>query len=200
MLRLWDLVTAFLSLLGTAPDVARAVEVDPAVLDACPGYNATNFKIDGPRLSANLVLAGKPCNVFGSDIKVLDLVVVYETGMLTADMAQQRLKMQLLMVAFPCPPHRYPHSSQDHRRIQRTLRSPQVCLPATLRGPECAPRCSANQVYIHLGAVLIQHLSRQHRRGAVHDRTLPAHLRAAVPAPKDGASTHGEHLRPRRAL
>ena len=62
-------------------DVARAVEVDPAMLDACPGYNATNLIVDGPRLSARLVLAGKPCNVFGNDIKVLDLAVVYETGM-----------------------------------------------------------------------------------------------------------------------
>jgi alpha-glucosidase len=82
--RLWGIVTAFLSLLGTAADVARAVDVDPALLDACPGYNATNVNVDGPRLSANLVLAGKPCNVFGNDIKVLDLVVVYETGMSTA--------------------------------------------------------------------------------------------------------------------
>ncbi|KAF8496804.1 alpha-glucosidase [Russula emetica] len=77
--RLLGVVTAVLSLLGTAADVAHAVEVDPAVLDACPGYNATNVEVDGPRLSALLVLAGKPCNVFGNDIKVLDLAVVYET-------------------------------------------------------------------------------------------------------------------------
>jgi hypothetical protein len=76
--RMLGIVTAFLSLLGTAVDVARAVEVDPAVLDACPGYNA------------NLVLAGKPCNVFGNDIKVLNLTVVYETGTSTAQyMARQ---------------------------------------------------------------------------------------------------------------
>lgn len=100
--RLLGLVTAFLSLLGTTADVARAVEVDPAVLDACPGYNATNVKVDGPRLSAQLVLAGKSCNVFGNDIKILDLAVVYETGTLTAwHRAQQIIKMQLLMVAFP---------------------------------------------------------------------------------------------------
>jgi len=34
----------------------------------------------GPRLPAKLVLTSKPCNVFGDDIKVLDLAVVYETG------------------------------------------------------------------------------------------------------------------------
>ena len=82
--RLLRVVTAILTFLGTAAIVARAVEVDPAVLDACPGYNATNLIVDGPRLSAQLVLAGKPCNVFGNDIKVLDLAVVYETGMLGA--------------------------------------------------------------------------------------------------------------------
>ncbi len=82
--RLWGIATAFLSLLSTATDVARAVDVDPALLDACPGYKATNVTVDGPRLSANLVLAGKPCNVFGNDIKVLDLAVVYETGTSTA--------------------------------------------------------------------------------------------------------------------
>jgi len=91
--RLWGIISAFLSFLGTA-DVARAVDVDQDLLDACPGYNATNVKADGPRLSANLVLAGKPCNVFGNDIKLLDLAVVYETGMSTA-----QNKMQLLMVA-----------------------------------------------------------------------------------------------------
>lgn len=84
MPHLWGIVTAFLSLLSITADVARAMDVDPALLDACPGYNATNVNVDGSRLSANLVLAGKPCNVFGNDTKVLDLVVVYETGMSTA--------------------------------------------------------------------------------------------------------------------
>lgn len=81
---MWGVATAFLSFLGAAADLARAVEADSALLDACPGYNATNVKVDGPKLSANLVLAGKSCNVFGNDIKVLDLAVVYETGMSTA--------------------------------------------------------------------------------------------------------------------
>ena len=82
--RRWSIVIPFLSLLGTAVDVARAVDVDPALLDACPGYNATNVKVDGPKLSAKLVLAGKPCNVFGDDIEVLNLTVMYETGTSTA--------------------------------------------------------------------------------------------------------------------
>ena len=70
--RLLGAVITFLSLLGTAADVARAVEIDPAVVDACPGYNTANVKLDVPRLLAKLVLAAKPCNVFGNDIRVLD--------------------------------------------------------------------------------------------------------------------------------
>jgi alpha-glucosidase len=78
--RLWGVLAALFALLGTALEVARAEEVDPAFLDACPGYNATSVKVDGPTLTAKLVLAGAPCNVFGNDIEVLDLTVVYETG------------------------------------------------------------------------------------------------------------------------
>jgi alpha-glucosidase len=54
--------------------------VDPAVLDACPGYSATNVKVQGGRLTASLKLAGKTCNVFGTDIGALALEVVYETS------------------------------------------------------------------------------------------------------------------------
>jgi alpha-glucosidase len=80
--RLWGvlLVAFLLSLFGTTPDVARAEEVDSALLDACPGYSATSIKVDGPMLTAKLILAGAPCNVFGNDIKLLDLTVVYETS------------------------------------------------------------------------------------------------------------------------
>ena len=78
--RLWTIVAILLSLLGPVVDLACAEEVDPVLLDACPGYNATSVKLDGATLTAKLVLAGAPCNVFGDDIKVLDLTVVYETG------------------------------------------------------------------------------------------------------------------------
>ena len=57
-----------------------AVYVDPSVLDACPGYIATNVKVQRDGLTADLVLGGKPCNVFGNDIQKLSLSVVYETG------------------------------------------------------------------------------------------------------------------------
>jgi alpha-glucosidase len=67
---------AFLGLLG----FATATWVDPAVLDACPGYKATNVWSDESTLTADLSLAGKACNVFGTDIQQLKLEVTYETG------------------------------------------------------------------------------------------------------------------------
>ena len=54
--------------------------VDPAVLDACPGYKAENVRQAGANLTADLVLAGHACNVFGPDLQKLQLQVTYETG------------------------------------------------------------------------------------------------------------------------
>ncbi|KAJ7063684.1 glycoside hydrolase family 31 protein [Mycena amicta] len=59
--------------------VLAGTNVDPAVLDACPGYTASNVNVQGGTLTAALKLAGKACNVFGDDIPSLSLKVVYET-------------------------------------------------------------------------------------------------------------------------
>jgi alpha-glucosidase len=67
-------------LTGLAFRFVWAEYVDPAVLDACPGYKATKVSTEGNTLTANLVLAGQPCNVFGNDTKTLKLEVDYETG------------------------------------------------------------------------------------------------------------------------
>ena len=53
--------------------------VYPQVLDACPGYNASNVWSTASSLKADLTLAGSPCDVFGNDIKQLSLEVTYET-------------------------------------------------------------------------------------------------------------------------
>lgn len=58
---------------------ARSAFVDPTVVDACPGYKATNVKTSSTGLTADLSLAGTACNVFGNDIQKLKLSVVYET-------------------------------------------------------------------------------------------------------------------------
>ena len=54
--------------------------VPPSVLDACPGYDAKNVKASGSSLTAELVLAGKAYDVFGTDVETLALQVEYETG------------------------------------------------------------------------------------------------------------------------
>ncbi|KAF5392729.1 hypothetical protein D9757_000858 [Collybiopsis confluens] len=53
--------------------------VEPSVLDACPGYDVQNPATKGASFTADLVLAGKACNVFGNDLTALDLAVTYET-------------------------------------------------------------------------------------------------------------------------
>jgi alpha-glucosidase len=53
---------------------------NPAVLDACPGYNVVNVKSRGAQLTADLVLAGGACNVYGNDTTKLLLLVEYQTG------------------------------------------------------------------------------------------------------------------------
>ncbi|KIJ92581.1 glycoside hydrolase family 31 protein [Laccaria amethystina LaAM-08-1] len=62
------------------PHVVNATFVDPNVLDACPGYKATNVSASGTKFTATLILAGKPCNVFGNETQKLSLSVEYETS------------------------------------------------------------------------------------------------------------------------
>jgi alpha-glucosidase len=62
--------------------LSSAEDVDPAELDACPGYRASNIKAQGGSLTADLTLAGTACNVFGDDLQTLSLTVDYETRML----------------------------------------------------------------------------------------------------------------------
>ncbi|KDR82169.1 hypothetical protein GALMADRAFT_240702 [Galerina marginata CBS 339.88] len=61
------------------PSSVLATYVHPIVLDACPGYSATNVKTRRDGLTADLILGAKSCNVFGADIQKLSLSVVYET-------------------------------------------------------------------------------------------------------------------------
>jgi alpha-glucosidase len=49
-------------------------------LDSCPGYKASNVKTSGTGLTASLTLAGTACNVYGTDLDELDLIVEYQTG------------------------------------------------------------------------------------------------------------------------
>jgi alpha-glucosidase len=64
--------------------------IDPEAVnaqDVCPGYNAAQLREDAGGLSAVLTLAGKPCNVYGNDVEVLNLKVEYQ--------AQNRLAVNI---------------------------------------------------------------------------------------------------------
>ena len=56
---------------------------DPQAVDAqtvCPGYVASNLKRSLYGLSATLELAGDACNVYGTDIELLNLTVEHQSG------------------------------------------------------------------------------------------------------------------------
>ncbi|OCL09798.1 glycoside hydrolase family 31 protein [Glonium stellatum] len=56
---------------------------DPQAVNAqtaCPGYTASNVQKNAYGLSAILTLAGKPCNVYGTDIDTLNLTVQYQSA------------------------------------------------------------------------------------------------------------------------
>ncbi|KAI0384220.1 glycoside hydrolase family 31 protein [Hypomontagnella monticulosa] len=55
--------------------------VDPQAIDpqsVCPGYKASNVKTTSNGITADLTLAGDACNVYGTDIESLSLVVEYQ--------------------------------------------------------------------------------------------------------------------------
>lgn len=60
--------------------IPRAASAD--ALASCPGYKATNVKTTSTGLTADLTLAGKACDVYGTDLTNLILQVTYEDGML----------------------------------------------------------------------------------------------------------------------
>lgn len=57
--------------------------LDPKAVDAqrvCPGYTASNVVKNDLGFSATLNLAGKPCNVYGTDVDVLSLNVTFQNS------------------------------------------------------------------------------------------------------------------------
>ena len=64
-----------------APLVANILDAE--AIDAqtvCPGYIGSNVKRTSYGLTATLTLAGDPCNVYGTDIEVLNLTVEYQSA------------------------------------------------------------------------------------------------------------------------
>ncbi|KAH8808021.1 glycoside hydrolase family 31 protein [Xylogone sp. PMI_703] len=62
---------------GHPPPPPPAHQTDP--LAKCPGYKASHIKTTSSSLTADLSLAGKACNVYGTDLQDLTLEVVYES-------------------------------------------------------------------------------------------------------------------------
>lgn len=60
------------------PLLGTAVVAD--VTDSCPGYKVSHVQQTQGTITADLTLAGSPCNVYGSDIENLKLLVEYQTG------------------------------------------------------------------------------------------------------------------------
>ena len=55
-----------------------------ATIDSCPGYAASNVQQSSRGLTADLNLGGAACNVHGTDLTNLKLLVEYQTGMLNS--------------------------------------------------------------------------------------------------------------------
>lgn len=56
---------------------------DPDAVNAqavCPGYTASQLQMTDSALSAVLELAGTPCNVYGTDVEILNLKVEYQAA------------------------------------------------------------------------------------------------------------------------
>lgn len=58
-----------------SPNVTHSLDVA-----SCPGYTLSNLQHSENGLDAELVLAGAPCNAFGTDVTHLTIQVTYETG------------------------------------------------------------------------------------------------------------------------
>jgi hypothetical protein len=65
---------------GLLAGVCSAALLPRSDLNRCPGYKASNVKTSATGLTADLKLAGPPCNTYGTDLEKLRLQVTYETG------------------------------------------------------------------------------------------------------------------------
>ena len=86
----YSAIPTLASSLNDTPSLVPNIE-DPTAPDSqlgCPGYIATNVEEQASGLTADLDLAGPPCNTYGIDIEQLSLLVEYQS--------QQRLHVQIL--------------------------------------------------------------------------------------------------------
>ena len=60
-------------------------------IDSCPGYTASNVHRSSEKITADLKLAGDACDVYGTDLHNLRLLVEYESGPSTQHAVQSQL-------------------------------------------------------------------------------------------------------------
>ncbi len=58
------------------PNIIDPEAVDPQSI--CPGYKAVEVRETANGLTADLILAGAPCNIYGTDVDALHLLVEYQ--------------------------------------------------------------------------------------------------------------------------
>ncbi|KAF2278737.1 putative alpha-glucosidase [Westerdykella ornata] len=59
--------------------LAHWVRSVPVKRDDCPGYRASNVQRTDRRVTADLTLAGEPCNIYGDDLRNLRFLAEYQT-------------------------------------------------------------------------------------------------------------------------
>ena len=64
--------------MNVLPNIKDPEAIDPQ--DVCPGYKAYNVHNSRSGFTADLDLAGKPCNVYGNDVHHLALSVEFQAG------------------------------------------------------------------------------------------------------------------------
>lgn len=60
------------------PNINDPAAVDPQLV--CPGYSGSNVVRTDAGLTATLTLAGKACNLYGTDVETLNLTVEYQSA------------------------------------------------------------------------------------------------------------------------
>jgi alpha-glucosidase len=106
---------------------------DPQAVDAqdvCPGYTASDLQHDDRGLTATLTLAGKPCNVYGTDVQELDLKVEYQAkGRLAVNIVPKHLdatNQSHWVVPEDLIPRPQAEKSSEHTDLKFNCKSPEI--------------------------------------------------------------------------
>jgi len=70
----------FVAFASRATTSVISLRQSAAPIENCPGYRASNVAQTDAGLTADLSLAGAPCNTYGTDLTDLKLEVQYQTG------------------------------------------------------------------------------------------------------------------------